>query len=895
MRQCALALCGLLLAGAALSAAPAAAAPPGPRDLTFFLHYVNATESAKALPGSGSTWTYFDTTTEWNDENATFLANGSLQSFDWYLAPALARNFTVSAASLAFWAQSLSGVPSAQTSVELSERAPSGAETLVSTGNFGSETYTSTPGLKRLNWTLSGGHTFSGGSSIKLTLKVNLGGGSLLILFDTARADSRLTLLSAEAMVITGAQVLDASGAPAASLDPAAADPRARLRTTIQDPLGGYDVAWVRFTVEDEVGSVVVDNASAARVAGTPASLSSSYEVLWNYSGLPSGRYLIFVYAMDGSGESLYGHFGTFAYGPYGDSTSFPAFIGGLPFHAWVRVVDDYGSPLEGARVTLLESAQRGGEASTDAGGLANLTAGPGLYTLLAVLTQVEVARVPLNLTENITASSPLEVRASVFYPALRLVDNQSAALPDASVAYTHPNGSTTLTPLLTGANGTVWLGRTAGGDYHVVVHWRTLTVLDALWGVSASATITVRADVFYVDFTVLDSRGVGVASATVVARDSTSGVVLAFALTDARGVGQARVPGARVDVAVWTRDVQVVDAQGIAVGSDGRLNLDAAVYYVAVAVVDSEGAPVGGALVTVRSANGTVTEASLTQVGGNASLRLPAEVYALTVSLFGQTVASNGSVPVAGDLTLELVVAVHSFAVQVVDSRAVPLQGATLALRARDGTGATVGVGVSDPDGRVSFHVPDGTYGLEASWRNSTVLNAVVDVHGDATVTVAARVAYLTVEVVDREGRPLNEVIVTVAAGASDGGLLVEYTGTNGTASFRLAEGNYTLTSRLIATYLLSPIDQTVVTARETSGEDAEVRVVMTEFQPAFAATNAFAIGVLFFLAAAGLAAFVYVRYQRPGRPGDDEGEPGQGAPPAEPAPGARPPAKEP
>jgi hypothetical protein len=856
------------------SARGIAAAPPAPRDLIFFLHYVNATESAKAIPGSGSTWTYFDTTSDWNDVNATLLANGSSQSFDWYLSPALAGNFTVSTASLSFWAQVVSGVSSAQTSVELSERSSSGAETVVSTGNFGSESYTSSPGLKRLNWTLSGTHTFASGSSIKLTLKLNLGGGSLLILFDTARADSHLTLMSQDALRITGAQVLDWSGVPAPSLDPTAPVPQARLHVSLLDPLGGYDVAWVRVTVLNETGAPLVDNASATRVSGTPASLASTFEVVWNYSGLPGGRYVVFVTAMDGSGASFYTHFGNFAYGPYGDSFSFPAFIGGLPLHAWVQVVDDAGNPLEDSRVTLVESPLRGGEATTDAAGLVNLTAGPGLYTAVASWTQVEVARATLNLTDNITAAAPFELRAAVFYPTLRLVDNQSVPLSDAAIVYTHPNGSTTITSLVTPANGTVSLGRTAGGNYHVVARWGTLTVLDALWAVNASATTTLRAAVYYVDFHVLDSQGVGVAFATLIAREASSGALLAFALTDEGGTGRARIPGAVVEVAVWTRDIQVVASANLTIAADGPFNLQASVYYLAVSVVDSTGSAVEGARVTVRSSGGTVTETALTGADGNASLRVPASSYSLAVEWFGYLVAANASVAVASDMSFAVVVAVHILDLQVVDGRAVPVAGVGLALLSVGGANDIVALGITGPDGRAAFHAPAGSFRLEGTWRNVTVVNSTLEIQGDTSATLPARIGYLTVEVVDRESRPLNQVIVSVTPEASDGGLLVEYTGTNGTASYRLPAGNYKVNARLTATYLLSPIDQTVVTSVRMDGADGNTTVVMTEFQPAFVATNAFAIGLLFFLAMVGVGAFVYLRYQRPGRPDDDDGD---------------------
>jgi hypothetical protein len=952
-------------------APPTAASPLPPRDLIFFLHYVNASEGAKPLPGSGSIWTYFDTTTEWNDVNVTLMANGSLQSYDWYLAPALPGNVTVSAVSLAFWAQFVSGVASGQTTVELSERSASGAEALVSTGNFGSESYSYTPSLKQLNWTLTNAHAFSAGSSIKVTLKINLGGGSMLILFDTARADSRLTLRTADALRITGAQALDSVGAPVASLDPVSNNTTARLRATVQDPYGGGDIAWVRMTVLADNGSTIVENATASPVAGTPASLTSSFEASWNYSGLAPGRYLVLVFAMDNSGQSWYEHFANFAYGPYGDSTSFPVFIGGLPLYAWVRLVDDRGLPVEGASIELAGARGGGGQSTTDAAGMANLTGAPGLYTLVATWTQTEVARVPFNFADNITAGSPLELSGAVFYPTLRLVDNRSLPLADAAVSYTHPNGSTTLSPLVTAADGSVSLGRTAGGSYHVIARWETVAVLDVAWAVDKSGTTTLVASVFAVDFWLLDSRDAGVAFAALVVRDNASGLVLGYAVANASGAAPVRLPGAFADIAAWTRDIQVVDVGHLLVAADGRVDLLAAVYYVELAVVDDAGAPLADAQATVRSAAGTVTDALATNATGTLTLRLPAATYALTVSWSGVTVASIPSLVVASDLSRAVTVSVYHVAFMAVDSRGLVVAAATLVLReqgrgvagtnitgadgsasvqlpagnyslqvfwrervvfeldsmavdqnvnrtlalavsyltarltdsrgnplveatvrAENRTGEPLAVASTGTTGAALLRLPDGSFTLSATWRNVTVLEAAAVLHGDLDAVYPALVAYLTVLVVDREGRPLHDTIVSVSQENGSQGALLAYTGLDGTAAFQLPAGRYGVTARLIATYLLSPIDETELRTEDIAASDARVTIVMSKFQPELVQTNAFAVALLFLVSVTGLAAFVYVRYQRPGRPQGEEKDleaaapvPGEG--PAGPPPG--------
>lgn len=51
-------------------------------DMKFFLHYADENESARTLPGGGSTLTYFDTTTDWSDEKVVYNMTSSQANFD---------------------------------------------------------------------------------------------------------------------------------------------------------------------------------------------------------------------------------------------------------------------------------------------------------------------------------------------------------------------------------------------------------------------------------------------------------------------------------------------------------------------------------------------------------------------------------------------------------------------------------------------------------------------------------------------------------------------------------------------------------------------------------------------------------------------------------------------
>jgi len=404
----------LLVLGAFLVAAapPATAAAPTVKDMTFFMHYVNATETSKTLPGADSTWTYFDTTTEWNDVNVTFPVNGSALVFDWSLVPVLPGPVTVTGYSFAFWAESISGNPNAQTTLELVEINATGPQS-VETVNFGSQSHTVSPSLKQLNATLVSPHTFAAGSSVQFVLTLNPGSGSMLIIFDTARADSRVVLRTADALAVASIDVQDSAGASVASLDPQAANRTARFVATVDDPYGGYDVVRANITILSPTGAVLVDNASMARTGGTPISRATTFAFGWNYSGQPPGEYQAIVHSMDNNGANWFTHFAQFSTGPYGDWSARSFFIGSLPLYAWVKVVDDRDVALSGAALEVLDGGTAVASGTTDALGLANLTAFAGNYTLAVGWAGVEVSRSSLNLTGNVTQGSPIVVHAA--------------------------------------------------------------------------------------------------------------------------------------------------------------------------------------------------------------------------------------------------------------------------------------------------------------------------------------------------------------------------------------------------------------------------------------------------------------------------------------------------
>ncbi|HKZ58717.1 MAG TPA: carboxypeptidase-like regulatory domain-containing protein [Candidatus Thermoplasmatota archaeon] len=619
----------LLVLGAFLVAAapPATAAAPTVKDMTFFMHYVNATETSKTLPGADSTWTYFDTTTEWNDVNVTFPVNGSALVFDWSLVPVLPGPVTVTGYSFAFWAESISGNPNAQTTLELVEINATGPQS-VETVNFGSQSHTVSPSLKQLNATLVSPHTFAAGSSVQFVLTLNPGSGSMLIIFDTARADSRVVLRTADALAVASIDVQDSAGASVASLDPQAANRTARFVATVDDPYGGYDVVRANITILSPTGAVLVDNASMARTGGTPISRATTFAFGWNYSGQPPGEYQAIVHSMDNNGVNWFTHFAQFSTGPYGDWSARSFFIGSLPLYAWVKVVDDRDVALSGAALEVLDGGTAVASGTTDALGLANLTAFAGNYTLAVGWAGVEVSRSSLNLTGNVTQGSPIVVHAAVYYPALKVVDGRGAAVEYAFVYLTYANGTVTAVPFRTDESGAVALAQVTGGVHAARVLWRGVEVAGGPITVSASADVSVGAAVFYLSVQVNDAAGAPVELALVRLDDAVFGLLSASNVTSASGRFTERLPRGTYDATASWRGLAVGEVAGTVLDADKTVTISARVFALTVKAVKADGAPIAGATVTVLTATGTVYEVQVTNADGTATFRMPGGTY---------------------------------------------------------------------------------------------------------------------------------------------------------------------------------------------------------------------------------------------------------------------------
>jgi hypothetical protein len=386
---------------------------------------------------------------------------------------------------------------------------------------------------------------------------------------------------------------------------------------------------------------------------------------------------------------------------------------------------------------------------------------------------------------------------------------------------------------------------------------------------VDADKAIEIPSAVFYVGFTVLDSRSVPLDGA-VVSLESTIG--LFSGSTDSLGRATVRVPNGTYALEVDWRGVGVYYASAFAVNGDRNFAVPAGVYYVTFQARDSRSLAVEAAVVTILNQAGEVVNSGSTAANGDVVLRLPLASYNVSVSWKGHPVYSASGLQVSGDANLGLPLDIFYHTVTVVDSRSVVLGDAAVSVV--DASGVVLDVGITSEQGTTTLRLPEGSFSILGAWRGVSVLEEALAIDGDGSSTLAAEVFYLTVRVVDSGGNPLSGVIVAVEPMAGTAGALLEFTRTDGAAEFRLPAGSYLIIARLITTYQLTHVDVTVEAQTSLADGSAQVTLTMEGFAPPIHSTNAFNLSLLFVGIIAGLVAFIYLRYHyRKGRGGEGAG----------------------
>ncbi len=507
---------------------------PQPRNLTFYMH-----NSTLAKDVNGITTPYiFDTLQDFGHNNT--ITNVQQVVEDWYLYPALAGDLVANGSITINAFISVEGTaPSIQSqTLTVFQVNATGVQTTVASTTAGAVLWFNTPHDLVLT-IASVHHTFPAGSSIRILLSVQLGTRTGSLWYNGSWVPTHLIIQSDSFAQVHSLAFVDPSGVPRQNFDPLAANKTIRIQANVTDPLGGYDIHWVNLTLVEPGGPVLLNSVPMAQVAGNPISFASWFQVSWNYTGAATGRYNATATVLDQSG---YYHFEeAFTTAGFLDTMASFFYIGGLPVYVNVLVVDSKAADLVGAQVTLVSGGVAVDVETSSSSGIANFTMAKGQYTFQVSWQGVSVGSLAYEASANVSASSPVTISTTVYYPIFQAEDANGVALADASILFLHPNGAK-IGPYKTNATGDVLLSQVPGGSYGLEVSWRGVDVFSGTESVSSNGVIAFETAVYELTVTAKGGNGQVLPGAFISVVDST-GLVFDAGVTGADGTVTLRLP----------------------------------------------------------------------------------------------------------------------------------------------------------------------------------------------------------------------------------------------------------------------------------------------------------------------------------------------------------------
>ena len=506
---------------------------PQPRDLTFYMH--NST-IAKDVNGVSTPY-IFDTFQAFGGNDTVTKLQEVKQ--DWYLFPPLAGNLTVNGTMTLHAFASVSLVNSQITpTLTVSEINSTGDTNWSLSQNYGSVSWWADP--HDLVLTMSDvHHTFSAGSTILVLLDIVSGSRIVTIWYNSSWVPTHLIIQSDDFAQVDSIAFLDYDGVPRVNFDPLAANTTIQIVVNVTDPLGGYDIQWVNLTIDRPGGGYELVNAPMTKTAGNPLSWISTYQLWWNYSGEPVGRYNATVSVLDNSGLYYFEEF--FATDGFLSQLDAYFFIGGLPVYVNVKAIDSEGYVLPDATVVLKSGNVAVDSRATDAYGMANMTMAKGIYTFEITWQGILVASQAQNVTDNVTASDPLAISCQVYYPIFQAQDAAGASLAGASLLFIHPN-SQKIGPYKTNESGFVELLQVPVGTYHLTATWRGVDVFQGNESVTSNGVISFKTAVYELTVTAKAGNGKVLAGVFISVVDS-EGLVYDAGMTNSNGTVVLRLP----------------------------------------------------------------------------------------------------------------------------------------------------------------------------------------------------------------------------------------------------------------------------------------------------------------------------------------------------------------
>ena len=239
---------------------------------------------------------------------------------------------------------------------------------------------------------------------------------------------------------------------------------------------------------------------------------------------------------------------------------------------------------------------------------------------------------------------------------------------------------------------------------------------------------------------------------------------ILDVGVTNSNGTATLRAPeGAHLLTARWL-GIEI-GSMNVTVEGATFVNFTASAFMVTFNALDRSNQPVDNVTLLIRKASSSVILATAqTDTSGRVSILLPSGDYSIQGSWFGIEVL-NSNFTISTTVTIDISVEVILVEINVVDVDGEPLYGARVDLLRNGVFSSTATV---NPNGRALFRVAAGDYTAVVTWFSIEVNQTELTFQADdlSIPTLVGEVVSVYVEVVDRDGIPVDGVTVTIREG---------------------------------------------------------------------------------------------------------------------------------
>ncbi len=393
-------------------------------------------------------------------------------------------------------------------------------------------------------------------------------------------------------------------------------------------------------------------------------------------------------------------------------------------------------------------------------------------------------------------ADSGLIINCDVFYLTMEILDSDHLPVEKGVVIVQDEDGKI----LKTGESDEEGLltVRLPKGNMDITVTWKGVvvgTVNEYYVGSAMDPELTIECTIYYLTITAVDDEGMPLGDATVEIRLNKSERLVFSGITGLSGRTVGRLPSESYDINIRWREVEVYTEQNYLLTDEAEEDLTAvcSVYYVSFVLTDVREIPVSDATVTIELGSTSVLlDTGATNTSGTVVLRLPG--CSIDISATWKTVTvnkTNGHLLTGGE-SIEVFCSIYYLKLEAVDSLGEEgLAHVQFGIYLENGE--LISSGGASLAGEAEFRLPSANYMIEVTWQDVLVLEDFsYNFTGNDELTLGCRVYYLTLELVDLKGEPVELATAWVEVNDTGRTLGKWQTDREGRVKFRLPVNVY-------------------------------------------------------------------------------------------------------